>query len=104
MNPNHPSEQRVAEVLYEVVQAFQDEPVWKRMRMRLRELGANCKDEQKQFRVLQRACREDAEFKVTLDARVGFDITAFDPRKPDPRMGLMMQGFNHMVEDMWDPF
>ncbi len=96
------SELEVAKQLYEIFSVFETEPAVKRLRIRLRDLGRNARDEIAQFRVLQKACRESLELAASLGGLGFVDITEADPRKPDEKTGELIQGFNRMIEDFWE--
>ena len=92
------TEQADATQLQVVVHPFLDEPVGRRLKIRLRELGDDCRDEWKQFHILQRACREDAALDDAV-ARAGFSRpTALSRTKPSPELGRLVQAFNLFVE------
>ncbi len=96
------TETALASTLLEVLEPFVDQPVIKRMRMRLRDMGSNKKDEVAQFRQLQKACRQDAALTAAFEA-------AGLPRPQDlqvvpatPDAGRMIQAFNRVVETQWE--
>ncbi len=89
-------------LLHDALQRHEGEPFYKRLRVRLREMGSNVLNEQKQFRTLQRACRECPELAEELkEAGLG-DIAAMDTLLPDPKTANLIQAFNTMVERHWE--
>jgi hypothetical protein len=90
-------ERALAERLHAALGPLEAQPPVKRLRMRLRELGDNVGDEVRQFRLLQRTCREAPEVAAAL-AGAGFPGVA----EADPmQSGALVQGFNRMVEARW---
>lgn len=99
--PN-PEELALANQLYQVLAPFEDQPAVKRIRFRLRDLGRNNQDEVAQFRLLQRACREDAALaRAFVDAGLPAiqDLVVFPP---NPQVGPYIQAFNRLVESRWE--
>jgi len=92
----------VVETLHQILQQHSDSPAYKRLRIRLREMGKNVQNEPAQFRVLQRACRESSELAAELaEAGLG-DLTAMNPLLPDAQTSELIQAFNDMVERYWE--
>ena len=91
-----------AAVLYEALGPFLEQPVIKRLRLRLRQLGKNVQDETEQFRLLQRAAREEPELAAALESAGLGDITKMAPTGHLPEIGVVVQGFNHLVEQHWE--
>lgn len=90
--------------LHTVLGRHIDAPVGRRLRLRLREQGKNVRDEVRQFRLLQRACRESPELAAEL-AEIGLEGVATWPvMPPDPRTGAAIQAFNTLVEELWEDF
>ena len=97
-----PDESSIAALLSEVITPFEAQPVIRKLRVRLRELGDNARDEVAQFRQLQRAVRESPELaKAFVDKGFG-DLTAVDPRNPGALGGAVVQAFNRLVEERWE--
>jgi hypothetical protein len=96
-----PDERAVSAMLAEVLGPFEAQPVGRRLRTRLRELGANARDEVAQFRLLQKALRESPELAKALHDKGFGDLTAVDPRAPGPVGGALVQAFNRFVETRW---
>ncbi len=95
-------EGRVAERMSGVFEAFEDEPVLGRLRVRLRELGRDQRDELLQFRLLQRACREEPRLGEAL-CEAGFDVLAEAGHGAiSPEGGSIVQVFNRMIEERWE--
>lgn len=97
-----PNESAIAALLAEALAPFESDPCVRRLRVRLRELGPNSRDEAAQFRLLQRAARESAEFARSLRDKGFGDITVVDPRSPGPIGGALIQAFNRHVETRWE--
>ncbi len=90
------------DTLHSILESHKDEPVYKRLRMRLREMGKNVTNEQAQFRVLQKACREDAGLNAQL-TEAGFpDIPMMNTIVPQPQTAALIQAFNGMVERYYE--
>lgn len=99
---NVPDEAAVAAMLLEVLAPFESQPVVRRLRVRLRDLGDNARDEGAQFRALQRAVRESPELAKAFSDRGFGDVTLVDPRRPGPVGGALIQAFNRLVETRWE--
>lgn len=85
-----------------ILERFATSVIFKRLRLRVRELGDNQRDEVAQFKQLQRACREAPDLqKAFIDAGIG-DLTRADPRAPDVKTGAVIQAFNRFVEARWE--
>ena len=97
------SEDQVAAHLREIFTAFDGDPVLRRLRVRLRDLGPNANDEVEQFRLLQHACRESPELAKAIESAALGDVSRMNPRKVDAQTGALVQGFNALVEDLWEP-
>lgn len=97
-----PDEAAVASMLAEILAPFEVQPVVKRLRVRLRELGDNARDETAQFRALQRAVKESPELAKSFRDKGFGDITQVDPRSPGPVGGALIQAFNRLVESRWE--
>lgn len=97
-----PAESSIAALLSEVITPFEAQPVIRKLRVRLRELGDNARDEVAQFRQLQRAVRESPELAKSFSDKGFGDITAVDPRNPGPLGGAVVQAFNRLVEERWE--
>jgi len=88
--------------LHDILESRSDEPVYKLLRMRLREMGKNVTNEQAQFRILQRACRESAELDAQL-TEIGFSgIATMNTIVPEPQTAALIQAFNGMVERYYE--
>lgn len=94
----------LAEYLTKVFKELEDELVVRRLRSRLRELGPNCKDEVKQFRQLQKACREEARLAEALDQAGYKDAGTVSPSSLDAQTGPLIQAFNQVVEQLWEKY
>ena len=92
------TEQTDATQLHAVLGPFLDQPVGRRLKVRLRELGDDCRDEWEQFRLLQRACREDAALDDAVPAAGFSRPTKLSRIKPSPELGRLVQAFNLFVE------
>jgi hypothetical protein len=97
-----PDESSLAALLSEVITPFEAQPVIRKLRVRLRELGDNARDEVAQFRQLQRAVRESPELAKAFSDKGFGDLTAVDPRNPGPLGGAVVQAFNRLVEERWE--
>lgn len=97
-----PDESSIAALLSEVITPFEAQPVIRKLRLRLRELGDNARDAVAQFRQLQRAARESPELAKAFSDKGFGDLTAVDPRNPGPLGGAVVQAFNRLVEDRWE--
>ncbi len=94
-------EAALAAQLEAVLVQFEAQPIGRRLRVRLRELGDNVRDEVAQFRQLQRACRESPELAAAFVAAGFGDLTTVDPRQPNPVVGAITNAFNRFVEARW---
>ena len=95
-------EAALAELLFGVLDAHADSRALKRARFRLRDMGEDNHDELAQFRLLQRACREDAALAGALvDAGLP-EIADLPLLPPTPTVGRLVQAFNRMVEAHWE--
>ena len=81
---------------------FEPTPIFKRLRLRVRELGDDQRDELLQFKQLQRACRESPELLDAFKAAGFGDLTKADARSPDAPTGAVIQAFNRFVESRWE--
>jgi hypothetical protein len=90
------------ETLHGILESHKDEPVYKRIRMRLREMGKNVSNEQAQFRVLQRACRESAELDAQLTEAGFAGVAMMNTIVPEPQTAALIQAFNGMVERYYE--
>ncbi len=95
-------EAALADLLFGVLDAHADSMAVKRTRFRLRDMGADNHDELAQFRLLQRACREDAALSGAFEA-AGLPALADLRLLPaTPVVGRLVQAFNRMVEARWE--
>lgn len=99
---SQPDESAIAALLLEAIAPLEDRPELRRLKLRLRELGPNARDEVAQFRLLQRAARESQDLSKSLGDKGFGDITAVDPRNPGPLGGALVQAFNRLVEARWE--
>ncbi len=88
--------------LHAALDALGDLPAMRRLRLRLDELGDDHRDEVRQFRLLQRACREDADVVGALDSIGWTDVAGRGTVPMDAETGAMVQAFNAMVERFWE--
>ncbi len=96
------TEREIARQLYDILQRHKAQPHYKRLRVRLRDLGKNVSDERKQFLQLQKACRESEELaRECREAGLG-DIAMMNSLMPDAQVGRLVNGFNRMVEGHWE--
>lgn len=95
-------ETQFAEAIRAVIEPLAATPPIKRLRVRLRDLGKDQRDEVTQFRQLQKACREDPKLAQAFAAAGFGDVAAADPRLPDPKVGALVQAFNRFVETHWE--
>ncbi len=100
-NAPQPEKER-ADQLLAVIEQFADEHVYRRLRIRVKEHGANQIDEVLQFRELQKACRENAELADAIEAAGFGRIVELDTRRVSADTGAMVQVFNRLVEDHWE--
>jgi hypothetical protein len=96
------AEAQLATLLSALIERHAASPAIKRLRLRVRELGDNDRDEVQQFRQLQKACRELPELAQSLKEAGFGDVAALDPRLPDPKTGALVQAFNRFVEASWE--
>ena len=95
------TEIELAAVLDEVIEQFTEPGTLRRLKRRVRELGAEVRDEVQQFRLLQRACDESRDLGRAL-ATSGLGIVAsMDTRRVSPETGRLIQAFNRLVEEKW---
>ena len=97
-----PSEADLAALIGQILSRFEAAPIFKRLRVRVRELGDDQRDEVLQFKQLQRACRESPELLDAFKAAGFGDLTKADPRAPDAPTGAVVQAFNRFVEARWE--
>ena len=81
---------------------FEGTPEFKRLRLRVRELGDDQRDEVMQFKQLQRACRESPAVLAAFEAIGLGDLTKANARAPDAKTGAVIQAFNRFVEAPWE--
>ncbi len=96
------AETQLAAAIQAVIDPFAATPLIKRLRVRLRDLGKDQRDEVTQFRQLQKACREEPKLAQAFAAAGFGDVTSVDPRIPDPKTGAFVQAFNRFVESNWE--
>lgn len=99
---DQPDERAVASMLADVLGPFESQPVGRRLRTRLRDLGDDVRDETAQFKLLQRAVTESPELAKALHDKGFGDITKVDLRRPGPVGGALVQAFNRLVETRWE--
>lgn len=91
----------ITEGIPEILRRFESTPPLRRLKVRVRELGANARDEVAQFKLLQRACKESPDLAAAF-ANAGYgDVTALDLRHLDAATGAMVQAFNKFIEARW---
>ncbi len=91
-----------AEALQAIITRYEGQPVMRRLHIRIGDLGQNQRDEVRQFRFLQRACRESADLAGELaDADFG-QVATMNPLVIAPETGRIVQAFNRMIEDYWE--
>ena len=95
-------ENELAAALAAIFARHEATPPFKRMRVRIRELGADQRDEVLQFKQLQRACRESSALAADFVAQGFGDLTAANTRAPDAMTGVVIQAFNRFVEARWE--
>ncbi len=100
MDAKHEAE--LAAAVGAILTRFEPTPIIKRLKVRLRELGDDVRDEVAQFKQLQRACRESPDLSRAFEAEGFGDLTRVDPRAPDARAGAVIQAFNRFVEARWE--
>ncbi len=98
------SEEQLAEAMGLVLLGMEQTPTIKRLKLRLRDLGRNARDEVRQFRQLQKACRADQELAGALAAVGAADLPDRDLRVPSDETGRLIQAFNRMVEKHWERY
>jgi hypothetical protein len=86
----------------QILTRFEPTPIFKRLRVRVRDLGDDQRDEVLQFKQLQRACRESPELLDAFKAAGFGDLTKADARHPDAPTGAVIQAFNRFVEARWE--
>jgi len=96
------TKEQLAEVMALIFAMRADSPAIRKLKLRIRDLGGNAKDEVAQFRQLQKACREDAELVAALAAVKITDIPTRNTLRPDEDTGRFIQAFNHMLETRWE--
>lgn len=96
------NEATLADQVAALLARFEPTPIFKRLRLRVRELGDDQRDELLQFKQLQRACRESPELLDAFKAAGFGDLTKADPRAPDAPTGAVVQAFNRFVEARWE--
>lgn len=96
-----PSERELAERIAAILARFEATPTLRRLRLRVRELGANQRDEVLQFQQFQKACRESPELTAALAGLGLGDLSKVNPRVPDAATGAAIQAFNRFVETRW---
>ena len=96
------TEAELAAVIEQTLARFEATPIFKRLRLRVRELGDDQRDEVLQFKQLQRACRESPELLQAFAAAGFGDLTKADARAPDAKTGAVIQAFNRFVESRWE--
>jgi hypothetical protein len=96
------TKEQLAEVMALIFEGRGDSPAVRRLKLRIRDLGDNAKDEVAQFRQLQKACREDPELAEALAAVKITDLPTRDVVRPDETTGRYIQAFNHMLETRWE--
>lgn len=88
--------------------AFQSAAGWTPLQRRaltrhLMELRADAEVEVNQFRCLQRAVRESPALDAALAAAGFAGIATRDTRRVAPDTGAILQAFNRLIEDGWEP-
>ena len=97
-----PQEAALAAAIEATLRRFDGSLGFKRLRVRVRELGENHRDEVAQFKQLQRTCRENPDILAAF-AELGLgDLTKANPRAPDAKTGAVIQAFNRFVEKSWE--
>ena len=92
-------EEVLATRLAEVLSRYKAEPAYRRLVVRVKELGENQRDETLQARELQRACRDLPALGREL-AAIGFgDVAAMDFRHVTAESGRLVQAFNRLIEE-----
>ena len=93
---------QLAEVMALILEGRGETPTVRRLKLRLRDMGKNAKDEVDQFRQLQKACREDPDLAAALAAVKITDLTTRNTIKPDEATARFIQAFNEMLEEHWE--
>jgi hypothetical protein len=88
------------ETLARVLSERQDTPAIKRLRLRVRELGDNARDELAQFELLRKACREDPALGEALTGAGLPDLTGAGAQLTGA-LGAVVQAFNTVIEEVW---
>ncbi len=70
---------------------------------RLMELRADAEVEVNQLRCLQRSVKESPALDAALTARGFGNIAKRDTRKVDAETGSLIQAFNFLIEQGWEP-
>ena len=96
------TKEQLAEVMALIFEGRADSPAVRKLKLRIRDLGDNNKDEVVQFRQLQKACREDPELAGALASVNITDIPTRNVLRPDEDTGRYIQAFNHMLETRWE--
>ncbi len=88
--------------LHEAIEALRDEPFYRPLRIRLREMKDNVLDEVRQFRQLQKAVRRSPALDAAL-AELGFEgVAAMSARALTADAGRLVQAFNRLIEEHWE--
>ena len=96
-----PDESELAARVGEILDRHAASPALKRLRVRIRELGNDARDEVAQFKQLQKSLRESPELLEDF-VQSGFaDLTKANPRAPDAATGAVIQAFNRFIEAHW---
>ncbi len=98
------TEEQLAEAMALVLIGRKDTPAIKRLKLRIRDLGRNVRDEVRQFRQLQKACRKDAELAAALAAVGAADLPDRNTVTPSEETGKIIQAFNRMLETHWENY
>jgi hypothetical protein len=69
----------------------------------LMDLRADAEVEVNQMRCLQRAVRTSPALAATLEAHGFTNIAQRDTRRVDADTGSLIQAFNHLIEQGWEP-
>lgn len=94
-------EAALAAAIETTLHAFEGTPDFKRLRLRVRELGDDQHDEVAQFKLLQRVCRENPAVRAAFEALGLGDLTKANARAPDAKTGAVVQAFNRFIETRW---
>ncbi len=96
------TEQELARQMYDILERHKGQPHYKRLRVRLRDMGKNVSNERKQLLQLQKACRESEELARELrEGGIG-EIAMMNTLVPSPELGRLVNAFNRMVEQHWE--